>query len=98
MKIYCDEPIIAVYKCYREYDDIDGADEYFNDTTELAYHVTEGHRRILETENFYISISSGGVVKSPKTCTLEEFKFPGEKIENQILELDEYHCRYCCTL
>ncbi len=80
-EMFCNEPIIAVYEGCREYDDIDGADAFFDCFHELAYHVTEGYRIILETENTYISLDIHGATKISKTGSIQELEQPGEWIE-----------------
>lgn len=49
-----------------EYDDIDGANCWFDCYTDLAFHTTEGYRLILETENYMISLGADGVIKTHK--------------------------------
>lgn len=74
----CDEPIIAVYEGQREYDDIEGADAFLDCYHDLAYHVTEGYRIILETDKHIISLSVKGVDILNKDKPVEEFKQDGE--------------------
>ena len=62
--IFCDEPIIAGYEGSDKYDYIEGTNAFFDLFHEIAYHVTEGYRIVLETEHFYISLGHDGVVKS----------------------------------
>ena len=88
-EIFCDEPIIAGYKGSREYNDIDGADAWFDKFHDIAYHVTEGYRIVLETEHFYISLSHDGVTKTNKNCTIKEFEQEGEWLDSFIHDLDE---------
>ena len=65
-KVFCDEPIIAGYNGYREYDDFYGDNAWLDVFHDIAYHVTEGYRIVLETEHFYISLSHDGVTKTDK--------------------------------
>lgn len=86
--IYCDEPVIATYRGTREYDDLDGANSYLDCYHGITYHVTEGERIVLETEHFYISLEACGVTKSPKTCGIKEFEYPGEWLDPHIHSFD----------
>jgi hypothetical protein len=88
-KIFCDEPIIACYNGRREYDDIDGDNAWFDVFHDIAYHVTEGHRIVLETEHFYISLSHGEVTKTDKTCTIKEFEQDGEWLDPFVHDLED---------
>lgn len=81
--MFCDETIIAVYKGTREYDDMD-TESFLDCYHELAYHVTEGERIVLETEHFYIPLDANGVSKCEKTLSIEEFEQPGEWLDNCI--------------
>ena len=87
--IFCDEPIIAGYHGERKYDDIDGANAWFDFYHDIAYHTTEGHRIVLETEHFYISISHNGVAKTLKNCSIQEFEQDGEWLDPFIHDLDD---------
>ena len=88
-KLFCDEPIIACYKGYREYDDIDGDNAWLDIFHDIAYHVTEGHRIVLETEHFYISLSHNGVTKTDKRCTIKEFEQDGERLDSFVHNLED---------
>jgi len=59
--MFCDEPIKRVYRGSCEA--IDGADAWFDNHHDLAYHVTEGYRMVLETEHWAISLDAYGVTK-----------------------------------
>ena len=80
--MFCDEPIIAGYKGCREYEDIDGDNEWVDVFHDIAYHVTKGYRIVLETEHYYISLSHDGVTKTAKNCTIEEFEQDGEWLDS----------------
>ena len=60
--MFCDEPIIRVYLGQDEYDSIDGADAFLDCYHDLAYHVTEGYRIVLETENHQNCITTAEIV------------------------------------
>ena len=49
-ELFCDEPIIAGYNGCREYNDFHGDNAWFDVYHDIAYHVTEGYRIVLETE------------------------------------------------
>lgn len=75
--MFCDEPIIKVY--------VGRSEDFFDDSTafldcyhDLAYHVPDGRRLVLETEHHYISIGVNGVSLECKTKTIIEFEEPGE--------------------
>ena len=87
--IFCDEPIIAVYEGSRKFNDIKGANAWLDAFSELAYHVTEGNRIVLETEGYYISLSYNGVTKTKKLCSVKDFEQDGEWLEPYIHTLDE---------
>ena len=87
--MFCDEPIVACYKGCREYDDVDGANAWLDVYHNIAYHVTEGHRIVLETEHFYISLSHDGVTKTDKNCTIEEFEQDGEWLDSFVHVWDD---------
>ena len=59
--MFCDEPIKRV--CRGSCETIDGADAWFDSHHDLAYHVTEGYRMVLETEHWAISLDAYGVTK-----------------------------------
>ncbi len=98
--IFCDEPIIAGYEGSREYRNIDGANAWFDCYHDIAYHVTEGYRFVLETKNFYLSLGHNGVIKTPKESSIEEYEQEGEWLEPFIhdLEDDEPWVGYKSTL
>ena len=87
--IFCDEPIIAGYYGSREYDDIDVDNAWFDCYHDLAYHVTEGYRMVLETEHFYISLGHDGVTKHLKICSIEDFEQDGEWLDPFIHDLED---------
>ena len=64
--MFCDEKIINVYYGQNEYDDIDGANCWFDCYHDIAFHTTEGYRLVLETENYMLSIGSNGVTITNK--------------------------------
>ena len=76
--MFCDETIIAVYLGKNEYDDIDGANCWFDVYHDIAFHTTEGYRLLLETNHFMISLGVSGVSITSK----EDFK----PIEHEWLE------------
>lgn len=78
--MFCNEPIIAAYDGRREYDDIKNA--FFDCYHDLAYHVTKGYRIVLETEHYYISLASTGVIISDKNRSIEEFEEDGEWLDS----------------
>lgn len=84
---FCDEPIIAVYIGHKY--DIDGSNAHFNCCNELAYHITEGYRIILETKTFFISLGHNGVIKSVKSCSVEDLAQDGESIDTFIHCFDD---------
>ena len=88
-EMFCDEPIIAGYNGCREYNDFHGDNAWFDVYHDIAYHVTEGYRIVLETEHFYISLSHGGVTKTDKNCTIEEFEQDGEWFDSFVHGLDD---------
>ena len=88
-EMFCDEPIIAGYNGCREYDDFYGDNAWLDVFHNIAYHVTEGHRIVLETEHFYISLSHDGVTKTEKNCTIEEFEQEGEWLDSFVHKSDE---------
>jgi len=79
--LFCDEPIIAVYTGEREYHDLVGANAFFDCYHELAYHVTEGHRMVLETEHYYLSLGADGILKDKKTRAINDYAHEGEWLE-----------------
>lgn len=88
-EIFCSEPIIAVYEGSNKYDHVDGTNVYFDIFHELAYHVTDGYRMVLETEHYYISLGHDGVIKSEKKCSIEDFAQKDEFLEPNIHDLGE---------
>jgi hypothetical protein len=87
--IFCDEPIIAAYRGSRKYEALDGANAFFDCYHDLAYHVTEGERIVLETEHFFISLDVHGVSKSEKTASIKEFERSGEWLDSFIHTLGD---------
>lgn len=87
--LFCDEPILAVYEGSNKYDYVDGTNAYFDVFHDIAYHVTEGYRIVLETENFYISLGHDGVIKTKKECSIEEFAQKDEWLDSCIHDLGE---------
>lgn len=88
MSLYCDEAIVAGYRGLREDADIVGADAYLDCYHALAYHVTQGVRIVLETENHYLSISMDGVAKEAKAVPITEYAKPGEWLD-PFVQLDD---------
>ncbi|MBR5270327.1 MAG: hypothetical protein IKU21_07480 [Anaerotignum sp.] len=86
--MFCEEKIIAAYRGRREYDNIDGANDFFDCYHDLAYHVTEGYRIVLETENYYISLGISGAELCEKTGDIEEFEQAGEWLDSYIHIID----------
>lgn len=82
--MFCAEKVLAAYRGMREYEDIAGANSFFDCYHELAFHVTEGERIVLETESFFISIEVHGISKHPKTATIKEFEYDGEWLDPYI--------------
>ena len=78
--IFCNEPIIAAYEGRHEYDDIKNG-SFFDCYHDLAYHVTKGYRIVLETEHYYISLTSTGVNISNKNRSIAEFEEDGEWLD-----------------
>ncbi len=76
--LFCSEPIVAAYEGSRKYDDIQGADAFFDCYHDLAYHVTQGYRIVLETSHYFISLGASGVSLSDKTATIKEIEESGE--------------------
>ena len=81
MPLFCDEPIVAAYEGSRENRDIKGSNAFFDCYHDLAYHVTEGYRIILETAHHYISLDVQGVTLHEKTDSIKDFEQSGEWIE-----------------
>ena len=79
--MFCSEKILAVYKGCREYDDIHGSNSFFDCYHDLAYHVTEGERIVLETEHYYTSIGATGVVLNDKISDIAGYAQAGELLE-----------------
>ena len=88
-EMFCNEPIIAGYNGCREYNDFHGDNAWLDVYHDIAYHVTEGYRIVLETEHFYISLSHDGVTKTDKDCTIEEFEQDGEWLDSFVHKLDD---------
>ena len=78
--MFCDEPIIAVYEGAQTH--LSGVNAFLDCYNKLAYHITDGYRIILETENFYISLSTDGITKSNKKISRDDFLRAGEFIES----------------
>ncbi len=67
----CNEKIINVFLGQNEYDDIAGANCWFDCYHDIAFHTTEGYRFVLETENHMISLGADGVsIQSKKEFIL----------------------------
>jgi hypothetical protein len=88
-EIFCAEPIIAAYNGCRECNDFHGDNAWLDVYHDIAYHVTEGYRIVLETEHFYISLSHDGVVKTDKNCTIKQFEQNGEWLDPFIHDLED---------
>lgn len=84
---FCDEPIMAVYIGHKY--ETEGSNAYFDCCNELAYHLTEGYRIILETKTFFISLGHNGVMKIVKNCSVDEFAQNGESIDTFIHHFDD---------
>lgn len=82
--MFCNEPIIRAYEGFDEYKSIEGANSWFDVYYDLAYHLTEGYRIVLETEHYYISLDIHGVTLCEKTVPIEMFQHPGEWLEPYI--------------
>jgi len=79
--MFCDEPIKKVYRGSCE--TIDGADAWLDHCHDLAYHVTEGYRMVLETEHWAISLDINGATKmaSPvQPCRADEVLDPDDEL------------------
>ena len=87
--MFCDEPIIAAYSGSREYDDISGANSFFDCYHDLAFHTTEGERIVLETKHYYISLGINGVTKHLKTSSIDEFAQEGEWLDPFIHTIED---------
>lgn len=79
--MFCNEAIMKVYEGQREYRDLPGANAFFDCYHDLAYHVTDGYRIVLETENYYISLGAGGVSLHEKKTSIDAFAAVGEWLE-----------------
>ena len=86
--IFCDEPIIAGYDGSAKYH-IEGANAYFDLFHDIAYHVTDGYRMVLETEHFYFSLGHDGVIKSKKEGSIQEFEKENEWLDSFIHDLGD---------
>ncbi len=83
--MYCEEPILKVYIGNQEYDDLDGANGFLDSYHDIAYHVTEGYRMVLETENHFLTLDVNGVSKLSKDS---DITLPGECLEPCIILLE----------
>ena len=83
--MFCDEPVIRVYLGSREYDDLEGANAFLDCYHDLAYHVTEGYRMVLETASWFISLDINGATKESKYSLREH---PGECLQDNAKVLD----------
>lgn len=79
--MFCDEPVIHVYLGCDEYELVISENSFLDCYHDLAYHVTEGYRIVLETENWFISLDVNGVSKEPKSTFIER---PGEWLQDGI--------------
>ena len=78
--MFCDEPIKRVY--HGSCETIDGAADYFDHYHDLAYHVTEGYRMVLETEHWAISLDINGAAKMTapaQPCRADEVLDPDDE-------------------
>ena len=82
--MFCDEPIIRIYLGRDEYERREGANSLFDCYHELAYHVTEGYRIVLETENWAITLDVNGVSKEPIASLCER---PGEWLQDTVEQM-----------
>ena len=64
--MFCDEKIINVFLGQNEYDDIEGANCWFDCFHDIAFHTASGYRLILETDNHMISLGADGVIIQSK--------------------------------
>lgn len=83
--MFCDEPVIRVYLGSREYDDLEGANAFLDCYHDLAYHVTEGYRMVLETASWFISLDTNGATKESKYSLREH---PGGCLQDNAKVLD----------
>ena len=65
--MFCDEPVIRAYMGDCELPD---GNAFFDCYHGIVFHVSDGYRIVLETEHFYISLSSEGVSLDAKTCPI----------------------------
>lgn len=77
--MFCEEPILS---CYEGMDvHLFDANAYLDYIHELAYHVNEGCRLVLETEHHYIFLEVTGVRLEEKRGPIEELAKPVELFE-----------------
>lgn len=86
--MFCEEKIIRVYIGQNEYDDFPGDNAFLDCYHDLAYHVTEGNRIVLESEKWAITLDVNGVSKEPRSSLCER---PREWLRDtvEIIEPDE---------
>lgn len=79
--MFCNEPIVQIYLGQDEYESREGANSYFDCYHDLAYHVTEGYRIVLITENWAITLDANGVTKESRSHFAAR---PGEYLQDGI--------------
>ena len=85
--VFCDEPIRVCYNGYRNHKGTVSTQTWLGPFQDVAYHVTEGYRIVLETEPFYISLSYHGVTKTEKKGWIVELEQSGEELVSFVSEL-----------
>ena len=97
--MFCDEIIEKVYLGQPEYHD--GGDYFLDCYYDMAIHLCGQYRLVLETENYYLSLETAGVIKLDKSGPLESIEKDGEWIDPCIHvdeEFDDVWVDYESTL
>ena len=84
--MFCEEEIINAYRGQPNHGE--KGDYFFDCYFDMALHITENHRIVLETENYFISVETGGVYKIPKTGLVETIAREDEWLES-FYEVDD---------
>lgn len=84
--MFCEEEIINAYRGQPNHGE--KGDYYLDHYFDMALHITENHRLVLETENYFISVETGGVYKIPKTGPVETIAREDEWLES-FYEVDD---------
>lgn len=88
--MYCDESIISVYIGQPNYDR-SGA-YFFDYYYDMAIHLSDSHRLILETDHYFICLQADGVFKYEKNGTVESIQCGGEWIDCCYKEDEDPEC------